>query len=298
MALAAEPPKATIGADEVTQTWEERSRERKHELQALREKEKATLGAVQRRDAKERLAYLMKQTDVFAHFIKPDEAAGGGGGGGGFGLLSCRGTYAAAGLRFASRSSSTFDASRATRASNAARVASALRGMFVGSAAKAASASSALASAASTCCSFSAKVDASTASADADRTSTSAGGVCFFCAGGAAALGSVSAEDGSGESASANSASVKPTWNICLKPAVRSPRASSPPFICKACFGRADCDGRAWPRGAAGSRNASHAASASRAATTRTMAVLLLPMISAQLEGSRQVRNCNGGGAA
>ena len=85
VALAAEPPKATIGADEVTQTWEERSRERKHELQALREKEKATLGAVQRRDAKERLAYLMKQTDVFAHFIKPDEAAGGGVGGGGGG---------------------------------------------------------------------------------------------------------------------------------------------------------------------------------------------------------------------
>ena len=71
----AEAPRATIGADEVTQTWEERSRERKLELQALREKEKATLGAVQRRDAKERLAYLMKQTDVFAHFIKPDEAA-------------------------------------------------------------------------------------------------------------------------------------------------------------------------------------------------------------------------------
>jgi len=74
-AVEAEAPKATIGADEVTQTWEERSRERKLELQALREKEKATLGAVQRRDAKERLAYLMKQTDVFAHFIKPDEAA-------------------------------------------------------------------------------------------------------------------------------------------------------------------------------------------------------------------------------
>ena len=74
-AVEAEAPRATIGADEVTQTWEERSRERKLELQALREKEKATLGAVQRRDAKERLAYLMKQTDVFAHFIKPDEAA-------------------------------------------------------------------------------------------------------------------------------------------------------------------------------------------------------------------------------
>ena len=73
-AVEAEAPRATIGADEVTQTWEERSRERKLELQALREKEKATLGAVQRRDAKERLAYLMKQTDVFAHFIKPDEA--------------------------------------------------------------------------------------------------------------------------------------------------------------------------------------------------------------------------------
>ena len=62
-AVEAEAPRATIGADEVTQTWEERSRERKLELQALREKEKATLGAVQRRDAKERLAYLMKQTD-------------------------------------------------------------------------------------------------------------------------------------------------------------------------------------------------------------------------------------------
>ena len=74
-AVEAEAPRATIGADEVTQTWEERSRERKLELQALREKEKATLGAVQRRDAKERLAYLMKQTDVFAHFIKPDEVA-------------------------------------------------------------------------------------------------------------------------------------------------------------------------------------------------------------------------------
>ena len=52
----------------MTQTWEERSRERKHELQALREKEKATLGALQRRGAKERLAYLMKQTGQLAPF--------------------------------------------------------------------------------------------------------------------------------------------------------------------------------------------------------------------------------------
>lgn len=65
-AEAAEAPRATIGANEATRSWEERTRERKHELQALREKEKATLGAQQRRGAKERLAYLMKQTDVFA----------------------------------------------------------------------------------------------------------------------------------------------------------------------------------------------------------------------------------------
>ena len=67
LAVAAEAAKATIGGDDVTQTWEERSRERKHELQALREKEKATLGALQRRGAKERLAYLMKQTGQLAH---------------------------------------------------------------------------------------------------------------------------------------------------------------------------------------------------------------------------------------
>ena len=66
LAVAAEAAKATIGGDDVTQTWEERSRERKHELQALREKEKATLGALQRRGAKERLAYLMKQTGQLA----------------------------------------------------------------------------------------------------------------------------------------------------------------------------------------------------------------------------------------
>ena len=49
----------------------QRQRERKRELAAVRSTAKAELKAGQQQSAKDRLAYLMRQTDVFAHFIKP-----------------------------------------------------------------------------------------------------------------------------------------------------------------------------------------------------------------------------------
>ena len=80
-------PEAAAAANPVAaeKTWLERQRERKRELAAVRSTAKAELKAGQQQSAKDRLAYLMRQTDVFAHFIKPAGGEGGGGGGGGDG---------------------------------------------------------------------------------------------------------------------------------------------------------------------------------------------------------------------
>ena len=77
-------PEAAAAANPVAaeKTWLERQRERKRELAAVRSTAKAELKAGQQQSAKDRLAYLMRQTDVFAHFIKPAGGEGGGGGGG------------------------------------------------------------------------------------------------------------------------------------------------------------------------------------------------------------------------
>ena len=40
-------------------------------MASVRNKEKAELDATQNQTAKDRLAYLMRQTDIFAHFIRP-----------------------------------------------------------------------------------------------------------------------------------------------------------------------------------------------------------------------------------
>ena len=60
-------------------SWDERSRVRKKQLESLRQQEKDKLGKDQRKGAKDRLAYLMRQTDVFAHFMSPDASGGSGG---------------------------------------------------------------------------------------------------------------------------------------------------------------------------------------------------------------------------
>ena len=60
-------------------SWDERSRERKKQLEALRQQEKDKLGKDQKKGAKDRLAYLMRQTDVFAHFMSPDATGASGG---------------------------------------------------------------------------------------------------------------------------------------------------------------------------------------------------------------------------
>ena len=77
-------PEAAAAANPVAaeKTWLERQRERKRELAAVRLTAKAELKAGEQQSAKDRLAYLMRQTDVFAHFIKPAGGEGGGGGGG------------------------------------------------------------------------------------------------------------------------------------------------------------------------------------------------------------------------
>jgi len=62
----------------VEKSWHERNRERKAQLDALRRKEQTELDDTQKRGAKERLAYLMRQTDVFAHFIRPSDMAAAG----------------------------------------------------------------------------------------------------------------------------------------------------------------------------------------------------------------------------
>jgi len=73
-------------------TWLERSRARKAALKTIQAREKTELGEKVSANAKERMAYLMRQTDVFAHFMgkSPDEVGGaagtsadGEGGGGG-----------------------------------------------------------------------------------------------------------------------------------------------------------------------------------------------------------------------
>lgn len=62
-------------------TWLERVRARKAALKTIQAREKAELGAKTRTTAKERLAYLMRQTDIFAHFMGKSvgdaDAAGG-----------------------------------------------------------------------------------------------------------------------------------------------------------------------------------------------------------------------------
>ena len=89
---AAVPAEAELAPDTgVELSWRERERARKAALKTIQAREKAELSDASKATAKERLAYLMRQTDVFSHFIKsPDDAAassssskGGGGGGGG-----------------------------------------------------------------------------------------------------------------------------------------------------------------------------------------------------------------------
>jgi len=73
-AAAAAPAEAPASAGEpsdVEGTWLARSRARKAQLAAVRNKEKAELDVTQNKNAKDRLAYLMRQTDIFAHFIRP-----------------------------------------------------------------------------------------------------------------------------------------------------------------------------------------------------------------------------------
>ncbi len=49
-------------------------RARRASLNATRDADRAALKAEQKQSTQERLAYLMRQTDIFVHFIKPDEA--------------------------------------------------------------------------------------------------------------------------------------------------------------------------------------------------------------------------------
>ena len=55
-------------------------RERKKALRADQALSKEALKAEQKKSTKERLAYLMQQTDIFVHFIRPAEAGSSGAG--------------------------------------------------------------------------------------------------------------------------------------------------------------------------------------------------------------------------
>ena len=84
-AASAPAPAAAAGttaaaADE--ENWKERRKERTLQLKTIREQEKKKLKTTHSENAKERLAYLMKQADIFSHFIggsRPDEVKGEGG---------------------------------------------------------------------------------------------------------------------------------------------------------------------------------------------------------------------------
>jgi SWI/SNF-related matrix-associated actin-dependent regulator of chromatin subfamily A member 5 len=70
-ALIPNPGDAAAPADAngVEGTWLERVRARNAALKTIQAREKAELGAKTQANAKERLAYLMRQTDIFAHFM-------------------------------------------------------------------------------------------------------------------------------------------------------------------------------------------------------------------------------------
>eukprot|EP00967_Tisochrysis_lutea_P064284 scaffold83210_cov27-Tisochrysis_lutea.AAC.2 len=55
--------------DKFETSWLERARARKAALKTIQAREKAELGEKAQANAKERLAYLMRQTDIFAHFM-------------------------------------------------------------------------------------------------------------------------------------------------------------------------------------------------------------------------------------
>ena len=64
------PPKS-----ELERQWHERRQERAQVLKKVREEEKRALKASGAEASKQRIAYLMKQADIFTHFVKGSSAA-------------------------------------------------------------------------------------------------------------------------------------------------------------------------------------------------------------------------------
>ena len=55
--------------------WMQRKKERTESLKKLREEEKKALKALGQAGQKDRLAYLMRQADIFTHFVRQALAA-------------------------------------------------------------------------------------------------------------------------------------------------------------------------------------------------------------------------------
>ena len=56
-------------------TWQQRKKERTEALKKLREEEKKALKATDKKGQQDRLAYLMRQADIFTHFVSDNSAA-------------------------------------------------------------------------------------------------------------------------------------------------------------------------------------------------------------------------------
>ena len=78
--LAGEPASYMAAQQLVEQDWLQRRRERAESLKTLREAEKKALKASEKAGHKDRLAYLMKQADIFSHFVGASKNGTGGNG--------------------------------------------------------------------------------------------------------------------------------------------------------------------------------------------------------------------------